>query len=386
MNGFLREEINKRGVPDLFTSLNGDKVNNLSDWEDRKKEIKTLLERECYGITPDANCEVKPEVLIESDEAVCGKAYQKRVNLTVSMPYKWDRWPSFSYRYTARPPWGGPEELVEKLTFPINVFIPKDVENPPMFIYASFSPVLGSDMPLEEIIDQGYAITSFYYQDIVPDSKDDFLAGKVLNGDSSDKSEWAAIAKWAWAYGRIMDYLETLGGFDKDKVAACGASRLGKATLWAGAQDERFSLTVPMISGTGGAALYRENKKENIAHLIDSFPHWFCGNYQKYHGKEDTLPWDSHFVMSLVAPRNLYIFSGEDDGVVDSESECLAAKAATPVYEMYGKKGLVEQDEYPKAGDEWHEGSIGYHLRKGPHCVSRHDWNALIRYRKKHNV
>jgi hypothetical protein len=295
--------------------------------------------------------------------------------------------PSFSHKYAVSYACGEQIKAREVLSFPVNIIIPKKKEKAPMFLYASFSPVMETDnIPVEEIVDQGYGLISFYYQDITPDKKDDYLSGNALYPDASDKTQWAAVSKWAWAFSRVMDYVETLEGVDAEKVAVCGASRLGKAALWAGANDERFPLVVPMISGTGGVSLYRDNKREKIDHLIRCFPYWFCRNYLEYSGNEHGLPFDSHFVISLIAPRHLYFFSGEADTCVDYEGEYLAAFAASGVYKLYGKNGFIAEDKLPEPGQKYHDGEIGCHLRTGPHCVSRHDWNSIIEYRIKHDV
>ena len=64
----------------------------------------------------------------------------------------------------------------------------------------------------------------------------------------------------------------------------------------------------------------------------------------------------------------------------------LACVSASEVYENCGLKGFVCQDRLPVVGDEFHEGTIGYHLREGKHYFSRYDWNKLIKFVNRHSA
>ena len=97
------------------------------------------------------------------------------------------------------------------------------------------------------------------------------------------------------------------------------------------------------------------------------------------------MPFDQHWLIASIAPRYVYVASAEEDSWADPKAEFLACAAASAAYKKYGKQGLVCEDRLPKTGEEFHEGSIGYHIRAGLHYFSREDWQRAIRFIKRHS-
>ena len=117
---------------------------------------------------------------------------------------------------------------------------------------------------------------------------------------------------------------------------------------------------------------------EKVKRINTSFPHWFCDNFPKYNDKENDLPIDQHQLISLIAPRMVYVASAEKDTWADPKGEFLSAKLASPVYELLGKPGIGNVSEQPAVNKPVGE-TIRYHVRTGKHDVTDFDWEQYLK-------
>lgn len=336
---------------------------NLPALKERAQMLDILMKEE-YGYMPP-----KPEKTswVQTDNYIpnfcAGKAIIKKVDITSCVNDK-------------------------QFTFPVYVTIPAKEGKHPFFICINFRDCVPDRyIPTEEIIDNDFAVLSFCYNDVTRDNNDftDGIAGILYENGKRDVDSAGKIAMWAWAAQRVMDYAETLDCLDLDCSVVCGHSRLGKTALLAAATDERFKFAYSNNSGCSGAALSKGKMGETIEDICKKFPYWFCENYLKYVKREDEMPFDQHYLAASIAPRYVYIASAKEDIWADPVSEMLTCVAISEIYEKYGKRGFVCEERLPQVGDEFHYGSVGYHLRAGLHYFSREDWLKIIKFVKMHS-
>jgi hypothetical protein len=232
--------------------------------------------------------------------------------------------------------------------------------------------------PVELLLTRGYALATVYAGDIDPDYDDGFNNGAhglfaANSGKSRGPQSWGAIAAWAWGLSRALDALSTLDAIDARHIGVIGHSRLGKAALWAAAQDERFAWAVSNNSGHGGASLSRRRFGELTRHLNDRFPHWFAAKFRQYDDHENELPVDQHELLALMAPRPVYVASAALDLWSDPRGEWLACLNASPVYELHGVGG-VRACLDGATSQSSSLGNVGYHCRPGNHDMIATDW------------
>ena len=365
---------------------------SLKEWKRvHRPAIMDFFLNDVYGHYPEKQVTPRFELLEQSDKALGGKAVRKQV----AMHLEGMSTPILLLIYQPANVKGKVPAFV-CMNFKGNHQINID----PEIIISANAPKgkdLGADAPrgaassrwpLEEIIGAGYAVATIYRGDVDPDFDDGFQNGIhphfYAEGQTKPYAdEWGTIGAWAWSLSRVMDYLEKDKSIDHKRVAVVGHSRLGKTALWAGATDERFAIVVSNDSGCGGAALSIRKVGETVAKINKSFPHWFCDNYNKYNDNEEGLFVDQQGLIALIAPRPVYVASAIEDEWADPEGEYLSALYASPVYELYGKKGLSTTKQ-PAVEQPDAEGDVGYHVRSGKHDITLYDWQQYIKFANKY--
>lgn len=372
-------------LPDILKATQG-----KTEWEtERRKEILQLFEEHVYGKTELGGVKTSFTVVEENRNALCGKAVMKEIVCKL-------------------------ERNGKTHNFSILLFTPSKSEKAPVFVGLNFygnhtvhynksidisdkwvgnkaefmifnnkadersRGVRAYRWPVEQIIDIGYGIATIYAGDIDPDFDDGFKNGihSIL-----DETSMATVGAWAAGLSKAMDYFETDADVDEANIAVFGHSRLGKAALWAAAQDERFKAVISNESGCGGAALSKRQFGETVRRINSSFPHWFAGKFKDYNENEEALPVDQHMLISLIAPRAVYVGSAQGDQWADPRGEYLSLKLADKIYEIYGEERLPL--ESPDVNKSQQIGKRGYHIRSGKHEVTRLDWLHYLDFADK---
>lgn len=383
------------GLPDPLVAADGSKITTAVQWrEKRRPELMEFFTREMYGRSPGRPEKFVAEEFDRDSGALGGKATRvqiaiypggkpgPRMDLLVYLPNAAKRSVpafvglNFSGNHAIHPDPG--IQLTES-------WIEGSRQQPDVHHATEASRGSNSQQwPVEEIIARGYALATIYREDVCADRQPYFKSGVHPLFPELQKADdnFGCIAAWAWSLSRALDVLENEPAIDARRVAAFGFSRLGKAALWAGANDERFAMVISNESGAGGAKLFRRGMGEDIARLNTKFPHWFARSFQKYSGQDRELPFDQHLVISLIAPRPVYVASAEDDKHSDPEGEFAAAKAAEPVFQLLGAEGLPAAT-WPPVGTSV-QGGLGYHVRAGKHDVTDFDWEQYLKFADRH--
>ena len=306
-----------------------DKVADAQTWiQQRRPQLLRLIETNVYGRTTIGRpIEMTWEVVAQDRHAMGGLAVTKTVKL-----------------YFAGRKDGPSMELAFTL--------PNTAKPVPVFLTAG-----NARVNVKAVLDRGYGIIACRVDQIQTDAPNGYAksirAFFAPPGQIEPRAdEWGAIAAWAWGLSRAMDYIETDNEIDAKRVFLNGFSRHAQVALWAGAQDQRFAITLVSAPGFD----------RSIAELANGrFGYWFDRQ------PKGDAAW--HQIVALHAPRPVYLATAEADRG-DPQAALVAAKAAEPVYRLFGEAGL---------GD-----FIGYHQRAGERGQNQYDWQQFLNFADRH--
>ena len=121
---------------------------------------------------------------------------------------------------------------------------------------------------------------------------------------------------------------------------------------------------------------------ENLDNMTTRYLYQFSEGFARYHKRWNDLPVDSHMLLSLIAPRPLLLNTGSEDQWSDPRGEFLAAQAASPVYELFGKKGLAGEQQPPLDKPILHD--LAFHEHTGRHAILATDWKVFLDFADRH--
>jgi endo-1,4-beta-xylanase len=355
-------------LPDPFTFIDGTKVKTAADWERRRAEIKDLAQYYEFGYMPG-----KPQSL-SAVSATAADGY-RTIAVTVGDAGKTG---SFSARLTL------PSASSGRFT--------------PYPVIVELGP--GARTGSATYTNGGYAVLSIPTYAVASDNgAHTGLYFTLYPYDVGNNADAGVLMAWAWGASRGVDALEYLKAndpeyaklLDLDKLVVTGFSRWGKASLVAGFLDDRFRVTAPGGSGSGGAAPYRydsfgntpyvpvsavghvypwgrspgsEQMGDHVRHqthnsnemirrfLNDTIPAAIEPRMYKTvtHGYGGRMPFDHHEEIAAIAPRAVHIDNTNDDYADNAEGDAIGFEGAMPVYTFLGAPQNLALDLFMGGG------------------------------------
>jgi endo-1,4-beta-xylanase len=386
---------------DPFVFFNGSRVKSFSDWRRRREEIKDLAQYYEFGFMPGA-----PESLVASATPA-----------TFTAPSKAGGGEPFAYTSVKVDVRDGGRSA----SFTAALSLPASGAGPfPVVVSLDFRSSPSS--PTSTYPSAGYAVLSIPASDLSARlgpsfagiaTDDDQHGGAYFTlypYDVAKGRDAGVLLAWAWGASRGVDALKYLAAHDEilarrldlDKLVVTGFSRMGKAALVAGLLDDRFKITVPGASGSGGAAPYRydsfgntpyrgapfgnvypwgrspgaETMGDHVRHqthnsnemirrfLNDTVPAAAVPRMYKAdtHGYGTRMPFDHHLLIAAVAPRAVLIDNTNDDYADNAEGDAIGYEGAKPVYQLLGVAENLALDIFMGGGGHSLKASQAQHI------------------------
>lgn len=338
----------KSPVPSLLVMQDGRRITTPVMWEQRRKELLEIFDREFYGRLPEA-----------------AKTIKVTWEVTATTQARVGDIPVVTRTLVGH---------VDPTYYPaIRVDIAASVTTPaaaagkvPVIIQWGGGGGGGARPPAgwqQSAIALGWGYGSLNPGSIQADSGANNqlrqgIIGLINKGESRKVDDWGALRAWAWGASRLLDFFEKDALVDAKQVAFAGHSRYGKATLVTLVYEPRVLTGFVSSSGEGGAKLWRHLVGEQVETIAGTGEyHWMTPNFMKYAGPltVDDLPADAHQFIALVAPRPVFVSGGEyvefngsrpgsrysGESWQDTPGTFMATAGASPVWKLLGKKPLA---------------------------------------------
>jgi dienelactone hydrolase len=154
-----------------------------------------------------------------------------------------------------------------------------------------------------------------------------------------------------WDVMRAVDYIATRPELDAGRVGCTGISGGGTATLFSAALEPR--IRAAMVSG------YLNTFRDSIGSLAHCVDNYVPG----------ILNWaEMHDIAGLIAPRPLFVESGEKDNIFPIASSVESFKQVREIYRVFQAADRVEQEVFPGEHSFWGKRGIPFLAR---HLSSR---------------
>jgi hypothetical protein len=235
---------------------------------------------------------------------------------------------------------------------------------------------------LDQSIDRGYAVATFCCAEVEEDRTNAMGGVRELIHPPRAADDWGTIAAWAWGLQRVVDYLGEDRDIDRRRIALVGHSRLGKATLLAGAFDQRVALVIPLQAGCGGTAPGRGTTGESIKQINSHFPEWFCEVFKEFNDQPQRLPFDQNCLIALCAPRPVLLGAAAEDTWANPVGAFQMLQSAGGTCRLLGAEGLAAQTM--PGTNHLIDSTLGYFIRPGKHSMTREDWRMFLDFADKH--
>ena len=132
-----------------------------------------------------------------------------------------------------------------------------------------------------------------------------------------------------------------------DWIAFTGHSRGGKTAALAGALDTRAKVVNPNETCAGACGCYRIHiagytedsapfRSETLHDIWNMFTFWFGPEFGAYADREAELPFDTHYLKAMVAPRILFVSEAAGDLWANPVGSWQSSEAAKEVFKFLG--------------------------------------------------